>query len=785
MAPFSVRNSRLRRLALSAAGITAVAAPGAVFAQCVATGASVACTGSAPSYTNTGTGVNVTVASGATVAAPLVIGSNGTLTNSGTITGANAVASVQYGANAAITNGGTISSTGSGSGAGAIVVGDFSTVTNNATLTSIAATSAVQFGTGGTFTIGAAAPVAVSGNIAFGSSTGANVSTFNNNNTGFGLVGSVSGVGNLTVNNGGLWTGNFTQAAAGTLNVVNFTNANGATFSGIVSTQDQTNLTNNGTMFLYQGITASQPSAIGTLYSGAVAGTTAISTLANGVGLAAGQTATLNIGTTAAPAAEAVYGNFTQGAQGVLVIAIAPPNGVATAPGVNYSQVYAHVLAGTTTGGVANLGGTLALNVGAGFYPTGSTYQVIVADQGITGNFATITGNALPFITFVPLGTVTIAGTQQAYEFQVVRTQTYAQALVNGTPNELAIARGLQPLVATATANPATDGAAFVGQIDVLTLPQAQAFLDSVSPEGYYAYGIALRDQANAFTRTVDLRLDDQNSNHDESGFWLTPYGQYQFGSATNAHTRQRMFGIAGGYDISAPHYVLGIAGNFSTDGLRYAPGTLTGHNRDLAIAAYGAYHLGPVRLSGQAAYNFGKLSAEKTIALGAYTRSAHAGTGEHAFKLTGTAGFDLKARGVLFTPFVGIDYLNGKITGFTETNAGAADLTVNGISVTRTDLLAGATITRATGHLRPYLKGVYRSQIGTGSGNLVSAYFNGDTTTGFTVVPLAEPRHEVDAKAGINWVFEDAGSLYLGYQGTYRGHFNSHGINLGIRLEF
>jgi uncharacterized protein with beta-barrel porin domain len=254
---------------------------------------------------------------------------------------------------------------------------------------------------------------------------------------------------------------------------------------------------------------------------------------------------------------------------------------------------------------------------------------------------------------------------------------------------------------------------------------------------------------------------------------------------ATTDSSKQKMFGINVGYDLSGPHHVFGVAGTVTFDSLHNVDSSLKGHNRDFAIAGYGGYDAGPVHLTGQVAYNFGHLSTTRTLTLGTTTDTAYGAAGEHLFKATGTAGFMLHVSDYTFEPFAGIDFMRGKIKGFTETNDGAAALTVLPINADRTDLLAGLSLTRSSGKLRPYLRATYRSEIGSNGANTVSAYFDGNTATAFTVAGVPAAKHEEDINAGLNWVFEDAGSLFVGYQGTLRSGFSSHGINLGIRLEF
>ena len=228
------------------------------------------------------------------------------------------------------------------------------------------------------------------------------------------------------------------------------------------------------------------------------------------------------------------------------------------------------------------------------------------------------------------------------------------------------------------------------------------------------------------------------------------------------------MWGINLGYDYSGPHHVLGFAANISGDSLTYAPGTMSGHNMVYALATYGGWQLGPLHLTGQFAYDFGHMSANKTITAGTVVSTANGHSGEHLFKATSTAGFLLKAAGMQVEPFVGIDYMKGKISGFTEAGAGGADLTVNPISADRTDLLAGLSVTRAEGTWRPDLRATWRSENGNGPDRSVTAFFNGDTTTSFTLAGVPAAKQELDANRLILDFPEDGIQVLNGRYGPY-----------------
>lgn len=748
--------------AIGASTIALLASP--ALAQCVpdASGLVVTCSGTSPAYSNTASGVTLTAQGGGTVSGPLVLGNNAAVSNAGTITGAAGSPALTVGTASSISNSGTISQANSGSTG--VLLGDNSSLTNTGTLTAPAGSAVASFGRGGSFTNTASAPAAVTGNVVFDndvgfvSPVGTAVSTFVNQNTSFGFAGNVSSVGSLSVDNAGLFNGSIAQSQSN--NAVTILNEAAGTFTGAITTADPTTLTNNGTMTL-NGISSLQSATAGGPASLVV------------------NNATLNVGAAGSPGILNINGNFVQAGSGTLGVTLKAPNGVTPVPGTHFSQVFAT--------GTASLGGTLALNVNPGYYPSGSTYNVVLASGGISGGFATVTGNALTFISFVPQGVVALGGGAQAYQLMAVRTTTYAAAIAaTATPNELAIANAYQGVVTAADAAPGSTAATVVGQTDVLTAAQAQTFFDGVSPSGYIGYANALRDQANVFQRQVALRMTDQNSDHAEDGFWAQAGGAI-FGKAARGtpNSRETGYNLALGYDFSGPKYVIGGAFSYSQDHLTYGLGNQVGHNNAYIFDGYGAYHLGPIVASGQVSYQLGNFASRKVIAIGASTATATASAKDHLLTATGTLGGDLRVGGLSFAPFAGMETQIGAISGFTESGAGAIDLTVARIRANRTDFLAGASLARASGELRPYLRATYRSQLGSGPDGVVTAYMNGDATTTFTVTGQPAARHQGDVDAGLNYVVNDEGGLYIGYQGTFRNDLTSHGFMAGLRFEF
>lgn len=767
--------SRCRIAILSSAATLALVST-AAHADCTAdsTGLIVTCTGASTGYSNLSTGVSLTADSTAAITGPVLLGDSATVANSGSLTSStNTSPLLQVGASSAIVNGGTIDLSSATGGSPAVLMGDDGIFTNNGTLSASAGTPVIQFGQAGTFVNNSSATAAVTGNILFGPNVSGGTSTLRNYNTAFGIVGNIDSIGNTLIYNDGLLDGLFLQTPNG--GTVTFTNDTAGTFIGGISTGDTTTLINNGVMSL------TSASSIGSARLG-------VSSFTNN--------GTLSVGTTGATEL-VVDGTFVNGASGILNIALHSNGASAPVAGTSYSQVYAAGASGTAT-----LGGTLNLVATPGFYPTGSVYYVVLADHGITGNFATVNGSSLPFISFVPVGVVDL-GTQQAYEVEAERTTTYAQVLASvGTPAELAIATALQPLVTTANADPTSTAATFVGELDLLTVPQMQTLLDQVNPAGYTAYSQALTDQVNLFNRQVMLRMLDPTMPDAPAGIWGETSYQRQIGS-TSTDGKESLLNFTGGFDLNGPHWLAGIAVGYSSASLRSGTSWLQGHSNAYTFGGYGIFHAGPLVATGQLDYDLGNISTSKTLSL-AYTTTTTAATsttpasttttavntvvtahpGDHLLKASGTVGAQINAGQVSVMPFVGLDYARGAINGFTESGSIAADLTVDQLNIDRSDVLGGIDITRNTGLFRPYLRAAYRSRIGGSSGSSVSAYFDADPSTAFTVEGDAVARHEVDVDAGVGMVYDD-GMMYVGYQGTIRNGMSEHGVNIGVRVPF
>lgn len=563
-----------------------------------------------------------------------------------------------------------------------------------------------------------------------------------------------STVGALGVNGG-------TLALTGVLTATGDTTvASGATLN-VASTGD---LTSNVT-----GLAGSF-----TKINGVVTGDVANAGTLSGAGLVNGTvTNSGTFGPGNSPGIFTINGSFVQTATGTLAIELTP----SAVPGTGYDQV---VVIGAP--GTAALAGTLAITRAAGLYVNGSTYDIINASGGITGGFTTITGTTIsPFINLTNTGIVTIAGTNQVYRLTVARTPFAVGIGVGATPNQVAVATGFQGLVTGATG----DAAVVVNAVDNMTAAQAQSFFDQASPEPYGAYANGLLNQGELFTRQIALQMHATPNTGTGASVWGRAYGQWGNGRdrGFTYGSDHDIYGGVLGVDFRSGGAVFGVAGGWSRDKIDYALGNSNGKSKSWQAGAYVNFAAGPIDFDLQGAYIHGKFDASRSIAVATLTRSADANFSGNMWKLIGTVGYNADMGGVTLRPFVGVDISDGKVKGFTETGAGALNLTVARIDAKRTDLIAGFDLgAKNTTGIAPYARAAYRYDLKDHSRD-ISAFFNGNPATGFTVAGISPGRSAVDVDAGLSFGISPGSSIFAGYEGTFRKDLRAHGVSAGFRI--
>jgi outer membrane autotransporter protein len=139
----------------------------------------------------------------------------------------------------------------------------------------------------------------------------------------------------------------------------------------------------------------------------------------------------------------------------------------------------------------------------------------------------------------------------------------------------------------------------------------------------------------------------------------------------------------------------------------------------------------------------------------------------------------------MVLRPFIGIDWSIASIDSFTERGAGAASVTLEKLNADRTDLMLGLEFAaNKTSTFSPYGRMVWRHRLDNQDDD-ITAFFDGNSATKFTVSAVRPADNQIDLEAGLNYAINPNLSVFAGYQGLFRDDLTSHGASAGLRFSF
>ncbi len=259
-------------------------------------------------------------------------------------------------------------------------------------------------------------------------------------------------------------------------------------------------------------------------------------------------------------------------------------------------------------------------------------------------------------------------------------------------------------------------------------------------------------------------------------------WGQMMGGGATRDSTadangyRTKQFGFASGIDHVINDNLMGglalswVRGFADGSGSSDASSTLDSYQ----LSAYGTWRSGRLFIDGQAGVGFNRFHQKREIDF--LNRTASADFDGEQYLLRGQAGYDIPLTGgVVLTPLGGLTFVRGVTDGYTESGAGAANLTVDrqvtdSVSHNLGGEISSAANTelgRLTYSLRMEWVHDYRQAAITNSGSIDGAAFS---TTTARVKPDG-------AQIGLAFTLapSDEVSIRAEYTGEFRENYQSH----------
>ena len=448
-----------------------------------------------------------------------------------------------------------------------------------------------------------------------------------------------------------------------------------------------------------------------------------------------------------------------------------------------------------STGAVTLTGATLAVNSAGGIATYGTRYQVVSADGGLTGRFASVSG--LPADTAF----LTMRDTYDANNayLEVQKYRTFASAGL--TRNQIATAGGLDslgpgPLVGV-IAGFTSDAAARAAFDQVSGEIHASAKAALIEDSGFLREAAMgrIRSSFGAVTASapvnmayIDGRPVAVAPTADRFTVWGQGYGAW--GRTNGDGNAARLSHSTGGFFLGfdGPVYEIariGLIAGYSRTSFNVRDRASSGASDNYHLGIYGGAQWGPIGLRSGLAFTWHELSTTRTVAFAGFGDMLRTRYGARTFQAFGEAGYRIDAFGAAFEPFVNLAHVSLATDAFSETG-GAAALTGEGrtTSTTFTTLGLRASATFMLGGVGTTARGTlgWRHAFGAVLPLSANAFAGG---AGFTVAGVPIARDAAVIEAGLDFALSPAATLGLGYTGQIAGGAQQHGFKGSLAVRF
>ena len=492
---------------------------------------------------------------------------------------------------------------------------------------------------------------------------------------------------------------------------------------------------------------------------------------------------------------------------------LSPGNSIGTITIVgNYTQTpgaftYLAEVAGSSisdrinvTGTATLQGGTVGVAAAPGTYAPRTTYTILNAGGGIIGTYANAVSN-YPFLQ-----------PSLSYDannvYLTLQVGGFAQAAQ--TPTQAAVGAVLDANAGNATG----DFATVLGALSTLTATQGQAVLTSISGQNYAGFSTAMVQNAQLFMSNFSAQAGGSGSLRGSSrvalaeactvacdtttpalwGAWggaLGGLGTVGNGVNTGAVT-YNVGGFAAGLDrLVAPGLRAGVTVGY-TSGTQWVAGFDGRSVSDtIQTGLYANYNEGKVYADAIVGYAYSSNQMWRNIPVpGLATRTAQGITGANQFygQIEGGYRFDFGGDSSAFvTPFARLQAFTATQNAFTETNAGALNLSVAAQTTNSLRTVLGAQLGASMDMgWRERLALQFRlgwSHEFADVARPVTATFAGAAAMPFTTFGASPQRDGVVLGFAANTAIAQGTTAFLRYEGDISGQDSAHALTAGVRI--
>ncbi|MFA6356302.1 MAG: autotransporter domain-containing protein [Candidatus Omnitrophota bacterium] len=565
--------------------------------------------------------------------------------------------------------------------------------------------------------------------------------------------GTISGLGTLTINSAAVdaRSGSSSTILAGTQGLTK-TTAGTVTLSG-ANTYSGATAINAGTLV------ASNSSALG-----------------NGSAVTVAAGATLDVGTTDVT----VNNTYTQ--NGTLKVTVASPSSSGK----------------ITSNAAAAVAATSSVDVtvpGSIYIPNNATFTVVDGAGGADVSApATITSSD-PRLRFSALslnGDLILTANRSGTGFSSISTNSNAAAAGTVLDN---------------ISNPSADMTTVLNTLEGLSNSQVASALDTVTPVVDNGVIASSNLSLNQFVGVITERLTGlyararggetgvSAGSEGLNGFeaWGQGFGEYLHQDprgGSNGYCAT-VWGTAIGGDLPAfnNRVRLGLSGGYSSGDINSKDNSGKTDIDSYQGTLYGGYAdvENPYYVNGSFSFAYNKYDGSRHIAVGAIERTADSDYDGQQYSVMFDGGYTLKSGKFGITPIASLQYMRLHLEGYTETNAGALNLSVKGENYDMLQSGLGMKLERPfetkTGTVIPEVHAKWLHDFIGDRQETTSTFAGGGGS--FATQGFDPARNAMDVGAKLTLLSENNWSLETNYDFEYKEDFTSHTGWADIRYRF
>ncbi|WP_292058767.1 MULTISPECIES: autotransporter domain-containing protein [unclassified Martelella] len=424
-------------------------------------------------------------------------------------------------------------------------------------------------------------------------------------------------------------------------------------------------------------------------------------------------------------------------------------------------------------------GGTMATVAANGNYQAGARYAVLVADDGVTGAFDSVTTN-MAFLTpsFDAASGQLVLSTE--------RNDT-PYAFVGTTQNRKAVAAAIDGL----------GGGGLYDSIVGLDAGTADYAFNQLSGELYPSVTAALAEDSHFFRDAVTARFAGGAAVDTGTGVgtgtdgrfsvWSHAYGAHGSLDGNDVATLDRNTGgfYIGGDAALSDAFTLGAMAGYGRSSFSLDGQDASADTNSYLIGVYGAASLDAFRLTFGGAYAFNDTDARRAIDFGSLSDNLTASYDGSVSQVFAEAAYRIDFAGGVFEPYLGLAQVHAETDGFTE-NGGIAALSAgdSDMNVTYMDIGLRASKTFAIGERTASVNGQigWRHAFGDITPEMAMAIAG---STPFTIEGTPINENAAIVNAGLNFNLAENANLYVNYVGQFSDGGSENGVNAGLKIRF